>query len=159
MVLAIVLAVVLSVVTTSNFSQIDSDINFVILGSEKLIYKASAILSAQALILDGRMWVNLTEAGRASERAYILGNLSQFTSRHLRMASIAQASPISWTWTTRYITMTALSLPSTGVFGNTFAANLIEVGALFGTLMKQMASVAVCVYGATKYVGPVPATP
>lgn len=101
MVLAIILAVVLSTVTTSNFSQIDSDIEFVILGSEKLIYKATAILCAQSLILDGRYWLNLTEEGRTLNRAYILTNLTEFTNKHLKMAAIAQTSKIAWTWTRR----------------------------------------------------------
>ena len=80
----------MSVITKNNFSAFNRNLNYVSLGTEKMIYKASAIQSAQDLMFDGRLWVNLTAEGRTQARREILGNTTLFTDAHVQMFQMVQ---------------------------------------------------------------------
>ena len=164
--MAILLAIILSTVTRDNFMAIDLIVVYAELASGRLNSKASALLAAQNLIFDGRGWINLTDNERLIQREHIVGNVTDFVSTHLEMRNMRREPETSWAWTTSecerevflaffvlrslpppplprtlgYITMLNPEFPPGATYLQTSVLNMFEVGLSFASLMTFLAS-------------------
>ncbi len=137
--LSVGLAVLLTIITEDNFKAIASMVLIIDLGVFKMITKATAILAFQDLLFWGRGWVNLTTGSTDATRAKISALSETFDGLHQRMISLLPANSV-WGWTARYITIRNFDVPPSALYTPYTTLNLIEVGSLFTTQLRQVAS-------------------
>jgi hypothetical protein len=140
-VLSVGLAVVLTYITLSNFNAISNIVLFVDLGVEKMITKATAVLRVQDLMFLGRGWHNLTShhGNPARVREEIISLAAEFANHHLEMYRLLPPAAIG-EWTRRYITVRNYDVPPSALYTPFTTLNLLEVGNLFSTTLRQLGS-------------------
>ena len=142
---------VLFIARTAFINYTDS-VDYVMLGVERLFYKAKGIYAMQGIRYISAGWVHGTTADTDAFKAQMVGNSTLFSRVHAAMSTYALSqAALAPYYSTNFITIRRFDAPAGGQQGIYSYLNLVQAGNLFASTITSMSNDPVPLFSSLNY--------